>query len=318
MFPTNPFRTAAAQFGGPLSQDNRKQKSGSKADTASVITSVPLIDPLKYFREQRRNTASNDQNSPPASISPVGLSKIARKVSANIHGGSYDFEECTTNKSIDLLNFNGASAAVATAVDCHDNSAAEQMDLSPDFLDGAASINSTAEQQQQHVTATATLSHHKQFFGISVFGEGAAVLKSARLSVFPAPPPPVSNTDRPTVKQPVITPRPLKNPLEIPEILLHIFSFLDTPLITSADPTSPIDFVKVDSIKYTITKPKLHSCVLVNKLWNACATKILWKHVRLGGTVGCKRLLSCLGTETGQMRRLEHSLAIKSSRVSQS
>jgi hypothetical protein len=95
------------------------------------------------------------------------------------------------------------------------------------------------------------------------------------------------------------------HPLYIPEIISHIFSFLDTQLITSADSNKPIDFVKVDSIKYTIAKPKLHSCVLVSKLWNACATKFLWKNVRIGSTLGCSRLSQTLGPGSGQMRRLE-------------
>ena len=93
------------------------------------------------------------------------------------------------------------------------------------------------------------------------------------------------------------------HPLYIPEILSHIFSFLETPLNTGTDPTQPLDFVKVDSIKYTITKPKLHSCVLVSKLWNACATKYLWKNIKVGTDQGCRRLARTLYSDQGQMRR---------------
>lgn len=80
------------------------------------------------------------------------------------------------------------------------------------------------------------------------------------------------------------------HPLWLPEILLHIFSFLETPLNTGTDPTKPLDFVKIDSIKYTISKPKLHSCVRVSKLWNACATKLLWRNVKIGSKLGCQRI----------------------------
>jgi hypothetical protein len=84
------------------------------------------------------------------------------------------------------------------------------------------------------------------------------------------------------------------SPLHIPEILEIIFGFLETPLNTGSDPMEPLDFVKVDSIKYTITRPKLHSCILVNKLWNSCATKILWRHIKVGSDIGCRRLARTL------------------------
>jgi hypothetical protein len=75
----------------------------------------------------------------------------------------------------------------------------------------------------------------------------------------------------------------------MPEILAHVFSYLDTPLNTGTDPTQPLDFVKVDSIKFSIAKPKLHSCALVNKLWNACVTKTLWKNIKIGSERACER-----------------------------
>jgi hypothetical protein len=85
-----------------------------------------------------------------------------------------------------------------------------------------------------------------------------------------------------------------QNPLEIPEILQHILSFLETNLYIGTDPEQPLDFVKVDSIKYTITKPRLHSASLVNKLWNACATKALWQNIKIGHDINNKRLANTL------------------------
>jgi hypothetical protein len=87
------------------------------------------------------------------------------------------------------------------------------------------------------------------------------------------------------------------HPLQIPEILLHIFSFLESPLNTGTDPTQPLDFVKVDSIKYSVAKPKLHSCVLVCKLWNACATPLLWRNIKIGSDSGCQHLARTLSSE---------------------
>lgn len=99
-------------------------------------------------------------------------------------------------------------------------------------------------------------------------------------------------------------PQPGKpHPLALPEILSHIFSFLQSPLNTGTDPTKPLDFVKVDSIKYTIMKPRLHSCVLVNKVWNACATKLLWRNVKIGSEVGCQRLVNTLERQLKKNRQ---------------
>lgn len=89
------------------------------------------------------------------------------------------------------------------------------------------------------------------------------------------------------------------HPLLIPEILQIVFGFLVSPLNTGSDPSKPLDFVKVDSLKYALSKPKLHSCVLVNKMWNACAMKLLWKHVKVGSEAGCKKIKSTL---TSQLR----------------
>lgn len=96
------------------------------------------------------------------------------------------------------------------------------------------------------------------------------------------------------------------NPLYIPEILTHILSFLESPITTSTDPTQPLDFVKVDSIKYSVSKPKLHSCALVNKMWNKCATNLLWKSIKIGHRNGVDRLARTLGSKTkgGQIGRL--------------
>lgn len=96
------------------------------------------------------------------------------------------------------------------------------------------------------------------------------------------------------------------NPLEIPEILTHILSYLESPLTTSTDPTKPLDFVKIDSIKYTVNKPKLHACALVSKFWNACATKFLWKNLRIGRQHSVERLARTLGSKTkgGQISRM--------------
>jgi hypothetical protein len=95
------------------------------------------------------------------------------------------------------------------------------------------------------------------------------------------------------------------HPLHLPEILLHIFSFLQTPIKTGTDPTQPVDFVKVDSIKYSISKPRLYNCSLVNKLWNECANVYLWRTVQISSEKGYKRLLRTLGPSSveGQLRQ---------------
>ena len=83
-----------------------------------------------------------------------------------------------------------------------------------------------------------------------------------------------------------------------------MFSFLESPLNTGTDPTKPLDFVKVDSIKYTISRPKLHSVVLVNKLWNSIATKILWKNIKIGSEKGLKKFARTLGDEVPVQNRI--------------
>ncbi|KAI3655112.1 hypothetical protein MP228_000492 [Amoeboaphelidium protococcarum] len=95
------------------------------------------------------------------------------------------------------------------------------------------------------------------------------------------------------------------HPLYIPEILLHILSFLESPMTLCSDPNQPLDFVKVDSVKYTISKPKLHSCALVSKLWNQCAVKMLYKNVKVGNDVSVERLARTLGSSKkgGQIGR---------------
>eukprot|EP00158_Paraphelidium_tribonemae_P005335 Partr_v1_DN27286_c0_g1_i2_m38760 putative F-box and leucine-rich repeat protein 7 len=80
------------------------------------------------------------------------------------------------------------------------------------------------------------------------------------------------------------------HPLYVPEILEHIFSFLEGQIITGFNPDLPLDFVKSDSIKYTISRPKLHGAAMVNRLWNQCARKHLWKNVKIGNIDNCSQL----------------------------
>ena len=86
------------------------------------------------------------------------------------------------------------------------------------------------------------------------------------------------------------------HPLMMPEILDIIFSYLEAQNIMGMDPNAPIDFVKADSIKYTITRPRLHPPSLVCKLWNVCAAKYLWKNVKIGKYENVERLAYSLSS----------------------
>lgn len=100
--------------------------------------------------------------------------------------------------------------------------------------------------------------------------------------------------------------KPKLNPLEVPELLMHIFSFLESPVTTVSDPELPLDFVKVDSIKYTITRPKLHACITVSRLWNQCAMKLLWRTLKIGTQSGIELMGRTLGSKHhgGQIARV--------------
>lgn len=87
------------------------------------------------------------------------------------------------------------------------------------------------------------------------------------------------------------------NPLMVPEILSLVFSFLSTTINTGTNPTQPLDFIKVDSVKYSLTRPKLAACTAVCKLWYQCASPLLWKSIKVGSLISCLRLESVLAEE---------------------